>query len=139
MASQTNAVALPVEAPDAARRLRCMIVDDNSDFVDAAAALLEGEGITVVGSASSGAEALEVLGDLRPHVTLVDVDLGEESGFDLVDQLDRAGWTDRAAVILTSAYSEQDFADMIAASPALGFVNKADLSSAAIRHLLAAQ
>jgi CheY-like chemotaxis protein len=38
--------------------LRCLIVDDSRDFVDAARGLLERHGIVVVGVASSGAEAL---------------------------------------------------------------------------------
>jgi hypothetical protein len=39
-------------------------------------------------------------------------------------------------VILISAYSGQDFADMIAESPALSFLPKAGLSGAAIRGIL---
>jgi hypothetical protein len=42
-------------------------------------------------------------------------------------------------VILISTHSEQDFADMIADSPALGFVPKFALSPDAIRELMAAR
>jgi CheY-like chemotaxis protein len=71
--------------------VRCLIVDDNADFVDAARGLLERQDITVVGAASSGAEALRCFTELRPDVTLVDINLGAESGFDVVEQLHRAG------------------------------------------------
>ena len=56
--------------------MRCLIVDDSADFVDAARGLLECQGITVVGVASTSAEALRLFEELRPDVTLVDIDLG---------------------------------------------------------------
>ena len=71
--------------------MRCLIVDDSADFVDAARGLLERQGITVVGVASTSAEALRCFEELRPDVTLVDIDLGGESGFELAEQLHRAG------------------------------------------------
>ena len=114
--------------------LRCIIVDDSPAFLDAAANFLGRDGITVVGVASTSAEALSCVAQLRPDVTIVDVDLGGESGFELAEQL--AGGTVASPVILTSAQSEQDFADIIAASPALGFVTKVALSPDAIRDLL---
>ena len=67
--------------------MRCLIVDDSADFRDAASAMLERAGIDVVGMATNSAEALRYYDDLHPDVTLVDVDLGGESGFDVVEQL----------------------------------------------------
>jgi DNA-binding NarL/FixJ family response regulator len=114
--------------------LRCLIVDDNAGFLDAARHLLEGDDITVAGVASTGAEALRQARALRPDVALVDIELGEESGLDVAEQLaaDRA---DRR-IILISTYAEADFADLVADSPAVGFVSKSDLSRQAIRALL---
>jgi hypothetical protein len=40
-------------------------------------------------------------------------------------------------VILISTHAEQDYAELIAASPAIGFLPKTALSADAIRHLLA--
>jgi DNA-binding NarL/FixJ family response regulator len=113
--------------------LRCLIVDDNRRFLDAARGLLEREGVAVVGVASTSAEALHQVQELRPDVTLVDIDLGGESGFELVRRL-----ADLAPLrmILVSTHAEQDFADLIAASPAIGFVPKSGLSAAAIQALL---
>jgi CheY-like chemotaxis protein len=67
--------------------LRCLIVDDNLGFLEAARALLEQEGFVVVGVASTGAEATCSVAELQPEVTLVDIDLGEESGFDVARRL----------------------------------------------------
>jgi len=113
--------------------LRCLIVDDNRRFLDAARGLLEREGITVVGVASTSAEALDQVQQWRPDVTLVDIDLGNESGFELVRRL--ADLTP-LRTILISTHAEQDYADLIAASPAIGFVAKSALSAAAIQALL---
>lgn len=116
--------------------LRCQIVDDNDYFRRAVREALQREGITVVGVASTGAEALRQARDLRPDVTLVDIDLGAESGFDLARQLAAAG-SGRPRVILISGHSENEFADMIADSPAVAFLPKSGLSGTAIRAVLA--
>ena len=67
--------------------IRCLIVDDNKSFLEAARVLLEREGLTVAGVASTGAEALRQAETLRPDVVLVDISLGDESGFDLARRL----------------------------------------------------
>jgi DNA-binding NarL/FixJ family response regulator len=110
--------------------VRCLIVDDSAVFVDAARGLLENQGVTVVGAASTSAEALRLVEELRPDVTLVDINLGADNGFELTEKIHRD--TRPSPVILISTHAEQDFADMIAASPALGFLCKSALSSGAI-------
>ncbi len=116
--------------------LRCLIVDDSPYFLRSARALLEREGIAVVGVASTGAEALRRAEELKPDVTLVDVGLGGESGFDLVRRLARETSLEPPGVILISTYAEEDFADLITASPTAGFLCKSNLSARAIRELL---
>jgi DNA-binding NarL/FixJ family response regulator len=114
--------------------LNALIVDDNPRFLDAARRLLELEGITVVGVASSSAEALDRVEELRPDVTLLDIDLGGESGFELARRLDEQA--NAAPMILISTHAEADYADLIEASPVLGFLSKSALSGSAIRDLL---
>jgi DNA-binding NarL/FixJ family response regulator len=116
--------------------MRCVIVDDSADFVDAARRLLEHDGISVVGVASTSAEALRCLPELRPDVVLVDVNLGAENGFELAEQIHRSGPPAPSPVILISTQNEDDLADLIATSPAVGFVGKINLMSAAIRALV---
>ncbi|MUL81686.1 MULTISPECIES: LytTR family DNA-binding domain-containing protein [unclassified Mycolicibacterium] len=115
--------------------MRCLIVDDSAAFRSAAARLLGGGGVEVVGAASDGEQALRLCDELQPDVVLLDVVLGAESGFEVAEQLQRSAH--RAVVILTSTYAEQDLAELIAASPAVGFVSKYALSVDAIRELMA--
>lgn len=116
--------------------IRCLIVDDSPSFVRAARALLEREGIGVVSVAFTGAEALRRVEALRPDVTLVDIDLGGESGFDVARRLTEGGRLAPSQVILISTHAEADFADLIAGSPVAGFLAKSKLSAEAIRNLL---
>jgi CheY-like chemotaxis protein len=114
--------------------LRCLVVDDNPSFLDEAAALLEREGLTVAGVASSVEGALRQARELQPDVVLVDIMLGRESGFEVARRLAAAG-SGRPAVILTSTLSETDFGELIADAPVAGFVPKSELSALAIGRL----
>ena len=116
--------------------LRCLIVDDSPRFGEEARSLLEHEGVSVVGVAASGHEAVRLGKALAPDLALVDISLGEESGFDvarrLVDDLNARA----PAVIFVSTHDEREFSSRIAASPALGFIPKTRLSAERIRQLL---
>jgi DNA-binding NarL/FixJ family response regulator len=117
--------------------LRCVIVDDTPEFPVVARQLLEREGIAVIGVASTVAEGLDRARALQPDVTLIDVDLGEESGFELARRLAVTTDLPSTNMILVSAHPAADFVDLVALSPVLGFLPKSDLSAAAIRDLLA--
>jgi DNA-binding NarL/FixJ family response regulator len=116
--------------------MTCLIVDDNALFLESATDLLTREGLDVVGVASTGAEAIRLATELRPEVTLVDVDLGEEDGFEVARRLSEISGVP-SKVILVSTHAEDDLAHLIAASPAVGFVAKISLSAKAIRDTLA--
>jgi DNA-binding NarL/FixJ family response regulator len=115
--------------------LTCLIVDDNLLFLESAKELLGREGLDVVGVAFDSVEAIRLASELRPDVTLVDIDLGDEDGFELARQLSD-GSRASTKVILVSTHSEKDLGELIAASPALGFIQKTRLSANAIRETL---
>ena len=116
--------------------LRCLIVDDSPRFLDAARGLLERQGVTVVGVASTSAQALQQATQLRPDIALLDIDLGGESGFDLARRLSREAGLACTQLILISTHAEQDYTDLIQASPVVGFLSKSALSADAIRTLI---
>ena len=112
--------------------LRCLLVDDSRIFLETARSILGQQGVTVAGIASSAAEALRQASLLRPDVAVVDIGLGGESGFDLARDLVKKG----IAVILTSTSAAEDYGDLVAENPAVGFLPKAELSAAGIQQIL---
>jgi len=117
--------------------LRCVLVDDSPPVLRSARELLEGQGIAVVAVAETAEAAVRLTAELEPDVTLVDIDLGPESGFDLCRRLVEAVAGAGTRIILMSTHNGADFANLIEASPAIGFLPKSDLSATAIRRLLA--
>ena len=115
--------------------LTCLIVDDSLEFFEAVTQLLAGDGVRVVGFAATSDEAVKEALALRPDVALVDVDLGAESGFDVARRL--AQLPDGGPpIVLISAESGSELAELVDASGARGFVSKTDLSGDAIRTIL---
>jgi two-component system, NarL family, nitrate/nitrite response regulator NarL len=114
---------------------RILIVDDNPSFLAAARSLLEAEGLHVVALASTGSEAVEVCTTLHPDIALVDVTLEGESGFEVTRVLARDA--PATELILISTHDERDYLELIADSPARGFLAKSQLSAGAILSLLA--
>src|SRR6201995_1716741 len=113
--------------------IRCLIVDDSARFAQIAVELLEDEGIEVLGVATSGEEAVQLARELRPDLALVDIDLGQDNGLTVARHLregEPGGLAE--AVILISTHAQVEFAELIAASPAVGFLAKADLGAEAI-------
>lgn len=113
-----------------------LVVDDNQWFLGASCALLSQEGLDVVGVASTSEEAVGRVEELQPDVVLVDINLAGENGFDLARQLLQADEGHGSPVILMSTQAAADLADLIAESPASGFVAKSELSADAIHRIL---
>jgi two-component system, NarL family, nitrate/nitrite response regulator NarL len=114
--------------------LRCLIIDDNQEFLASARRLLESQGIEIVGSASSAQEAIRLVDELEPDVALVDVELGDEDGIALADELvARAPETE---VVLISSHDRSELSELLTSSRAAGFLPKTDLGAAAIAGLL---
>jgi DNA-binding NarL/FixJ family response regulator len=129
--------AVPTDGYEPGRMpVRCLIVDDSNAFLETASALLERQGVMVVGVASNTTGALQQARALQPDVILVDIGLGDESGFDLARLLARDGQGGSAKVILISTRDEADYTELIAESPAAGFLAKSELSAQGIGRIL---
>jgi DNA-binding NarL/FixJ family response regulator len=134
--ARAAAIVRVMTDPAPALPVTCLIVDDSAQFFEAARQLLADDGVTVVGFAATSDEAVHETLALRPDVVLVDVDLGAESGFDVAKRLaglPRGG----PPVVLISAESGTELAELVGASGALGFISKTDLSGDSILELLA--
>jgi DNA-binding NarL/FixJ family response regulator len=116
---------------------RILIVDDHPSFRASARAVLEADGFEVVGEAEDGESALEAVRTLSPDVILLDVQLPDANGFDLCDLI-CANPARLPSIVLVSSRDAADYNGLLAASPAKGFISKADLTGDAVRALLAA-
>ena len=105
---------------------RILIVDDHPMFRRAARELLHARGYDVIAEADSPRNALGVVERLAPDGVLVDVHLGDESGFDLARALTCAH--PDLAVLLTSS-DDLERPEGAHACGACGFVLKARLTA----------
>lgn len=65
-----------------------LIADDNREWVDSLAMVLQSEGYTVF-TAYGGREAIESAENLRPDVIILDIEMPEMSGYEVARQLRR--------------------------------------------------
>ena len=132
--------------PEARTRVGChdgqvaitlLIVDDHAGFRSFARALMEAEGLNVVGEAEDGPSAMVEVARLDPDVVLLDVMLPGYDGFEVCDRL--AALATRTAVVLTSSRDASSYVDRLARSSARGFVTKHALSASAVLSLVEAE
>ena len=94
------------------RRVRrtVLIVDDHADFRAVARAVLERAGLAVVGEVATGSEAIAAVGRLEPEIVLLDIQLPDQDGFDLIRQVRALGHhaKDLPAVALTAFAQQND-------------------------------
>jgi len=75
-----------------------LIADDNREWVDSLAMVLQSEGYTVF-TAYGGREAIESAENLRPDVVILDIEMPEMSGYEVARQL-RRRFADRTPVLI---------------------------------------
>ena len=84
-----------------------VVADDHELVRIAIAAHLEGDGrARCVGEAATGAEAIELVRELRPAVAFVDVGLPDMEGFDVVRAVVAAGLATRVVLVSSHINSE---------------------------------
>jgi two-component system response regulator YesN len=88
---------------------RMMIVDDEEALRQALRRLLERRGMSVVGEATNGIEAVQVAAAVRPDIILMDLRMPQLDGLEATKQI-KAILPD-VCVIMTTAYTDQAFRD----------------------------
>ncbi len=88
--------------------IRCLIVDDHPIVREGMTATIElHDGMAVVGHARNGTEAVEKWRELRPDVTLMDLNMPEMGGVAAIEAI-RAEAPDARIVILTTYDGDED-------------------------------
>jgi DNA-binding NarL/FixJ family response regulator len=111
-----------------------LIVDDHAPFGAAARALLQLEGFEIVGEAANALSALEAVGQLRPNVVVLGIQLPDLDGFEVARRLAQAG--DPPVIVLVSSRDSSAYRRRLADGPARGFIPKGNLSGAAVAALV---
>ncbi len=81
--------------------VRLMLVDDHPLMLMGIASMLSGKGIEIVGTASNGSEALEMVPVLKPDVMMLDIVMPVMDGIELARRM-RALYPDVALLVLSS-------------------------------------
>lgn len=111
-----------------------LIVDDHALFRARARTIMEAAGFDVIGEAENAASALAQVALLQPDVVILDIQLPDGDGFAVAEKL--VDSVDPPAVVLISSRDALDFGSRLRNSHALGFIQKDDLSGAALRDIL---
>ena len=101
---------------------RLYLIDDHALVRDGLRAMLEGAGHVVVGEAAEPTPALADLARLMPDVVLLDLSLGERSGFEVLEELHRRK-LDLRVIVLSMSSQPRHVAEALRLG-ALGYVLK---------------
>lgn len=87
--------------------MQVLVADDHSLFRDGISSLLEAAGYQVVAQVGNGREALEVTRQLQPDLVLLDIDMPEMGGLEVLSQI-KAAFPEIRVVILTVSNDDRD-------------------------------
>lgn len=106
---------------------RVLLVDDNPAFLTAATRyLIDYCGAEVVGCASSGEEAIEMVKTLTPQIVLMDMVMGGISGLVAAERIKARA--DAPVVVLVTLNTGIEYQNIVDTLPIDGFVSKAEFA-----------
>ena len=112
-----------------------VVVDDEPAFLDVAEMVLsQVPGVTVVGTATSGEQALELMVSLQPAMVILDVQMPGIGGFEAARRLRRQSSDVR--VLMVSAHDEPQYEAIARAAGAEAFLTKKAFLSEGIESYL---
>ncbi len=90
------------------KKIRVMIADDHSLIREGLKQLLEFDGsIEIVGEASNGIECLERLNDFNPEVLLLDINMPEKNGIEVLKEMKSLG--SPVKVLILTVHNELEY------------------------------
>lgn len=88
--------------------IEIMIADDHSMIREGLKQLLELEGdMKVVAEASNGKECLDIIGEVRPDVLLLDINMPEKNGLEVLEELNLT--KKRPKILILTVHNEVDY------------------------------
>ena len=110
-------------------KTRVLLVDDSADFLESATLLLTAApGLTVVGRAASGEEALSEVERLLPDLVLMDVQMPGIGGLEATRRIKAR--THAPRVILLTMHDTVEYREAAEAAGANGFLSKLAFTTA---------
>ena len=92
--------------PSNRTRPHVLVVDDDAGTCSLLRGLLAAEGVTVVGTATSGPDAIELVGRVDPDVVLMDLRMPHMSGIETTRRIRETA--PRVQVVILTVYDEED-------------------------------
>jgi DNA-binding NarL/FixJ family response regulator len=129
----------PTAAPRAphdlsAPPIRLVVADDSSKARRAIEAIVErAQGFELVGSAASAEEAIELVGWMRPDLSLLDVRMAGVSGIEAARAISGA-WPE-TVIVLVSALDEDELPTTLRTCGARAFMSKSRLTGRSLAAL----
>ena len=111
--------------------MKILLADDHRLMREGLRALLEKEGLTVVGEAVNGREAITLARSLRPEVVVMDISMPELNGIDATRAL--AAELPQVRVIALSMNSDRRYVRAMFEAGAAGYLLKSAASSELVR------
>ncbi len=106
----------------AAGRVEVVLVDDHAIWRGGVKSMLDDTEFTVVGEASSGREAMEVIREKMPRVVLLDIRMAGGDGLDALQAISHE--FPRIAVIMLTTYDNPTYMARAVAGGAAGYLLK---------------
>jgi len=98
---------------ESAPTINIVISDDHALFREGLRKLLEAEpGVRIVGEAVDGEETVKVVGQLKPHILLLDLSLPRMSGLEVLVELSKLG-VDTRTIMLTAAIEREQVVEAL--------------------------
>ncbi len=109
-------------------QLSVIIVDDHPLFSKGLAQLVESQSLyCVAGEATDSAAALSLVEEKRPSLAIVDLDLGDEDGLELIKNM--KALSPELTVLVLSMHEERYYAERALRAGAKGYIMKEEAAS----------